>query len=244
MTALERFNSFSHLLGALAAVAGTVWLLMVNNTAVLPGSAGMWLPAHFTPFLGGMALAVLEARGAHCRARWALPAAGAVFLLICGSWVMGSYLGPTAWWQPPVSAGAYGLIAMFTLAPLALGDHGYWHRLLNLRPVVWLGEISYEIFLLHVMVMALTMDLLLGWPVFTGPVALLWPLTLLLTIPPAWLLHRLTAPRDLREADQASLRSARTSSSSARPRCDAASLASGDNSAADPSPPSGRKTGS
>ena len=30
MTALERFNSFSHLLGALAAVAGTVWLLMVT----------------------------------------------------------------------------------------------------------------------------------------------------------------------------------------------------------------------
>ena len=31
MTALERFNSFSHLLGALAAVAGTVWLLMVTT---------------------------------------------------------------------------------------------------------------------------------------------------------------------------------------------------------------------
>ena len=30
MTALERFNSFSHLLGALAAVAGTVWLLVVT----------------------------------------------------------------------------------------------------------------------------------------------------------------------------------------------------------------------
>lgn len=30
MTTLERFNSFSHLLGAVAAVAGTVWLLVVT----------------------------------------------------------------------------------------------------------------------------------------------------------------------------------------------------------------------
>ena len=221
-----------------------VWLLVVNHTTMLPGSAGMWLPAHFTPFLGGMALAVLEARGARCRARWTLPVAGAGFLAISGSWVMGSYLGPTTWWQPLVSAGAYGLIAMLTLAPLALGDRGYWHRLLNLRPVVWVGEISYEIFLLHVMVMTLTIGLLLRWPPFTGPVAVLWALTLALTIPPAWLLHRCTAPRSLREADQASLRNAGSSKASARPRCDAASLASGLSSAAEQVPPSGRNTGS
>ncbi|BBZ68189.1 acyltransferase [Mycolicibacterium insubricum] len=229
---------------AALALVEPVWLMLANATHVLPDAAGMWLPAHLSPFAGGMALAVLQVTGAHCRARWALPAACAGFLLISGSWAFGSYLGPTHWWQPVVSAAAYGLIATLIVAPLALGDRGYWHRLLNLRPVVWVGEISYEIFLLHVMVMTLTIGLLLRWPPFTGPVAVLWALTLALTIPPAWLLHRCTAPRSLREADQASLRNAGSSKASARPRCDAASLASGLSSAAEQVPPSGRNTGS
>ncbi len=123
-------------------------------------------------------------------------------------------------------------------------DNGLYARVIGSRPMVALGEISYEIFLLHVMVMTLTIGLLLRWPPFTGPVAVLWALTLALTIPPAWLLHRCTAPRSLREADQASLRNAGSSKASARPRCDAASLASGLSSAAEQVPPSGRNTGS
>jgi hemolysin III len=35
MSTLERFNSFSHLLGALAAVAGTIWLLVVTSAGDL-----------------------------------------------------------------------------------------------------------------------------------------------------------------------------------------------------------------
>ena len=61
--------------------------------------------------------------------------------------------------------------------------------------MVWLGEISYEIFLVHVMVMEIAMASVLRWHVYTGSVLGLFTVTLVLTIPMAWLLHRLTRPR-------------------------------------------------
>ena len=58
--------------------------------------------------------------------------------------------------------------------------------------MVWLGEISYEIFLLHVLVMALVLGVMLRWPLFTGSLLELCALTLLVTIPLALALRRLT----------------------------------------------------
>ncbi len=58
--------------------------------------------------------------------------------------------------------------------------------------MVWLGEISYEIFLLHAAIMAVTMHLVLRWPLFTGSLPGLIAATLALTIPAAWALHRRT----------------------------------------------------
>jgi peptidoglycan/LPS O-acetylase OafA/YrhL len=63
------------------------------------------------------------------------------------------------------------------------------------RPMVWLGEISYEIFLLHVVVIEVAMVSVLGWRIYTGSVAGLFLLTMALTVPLAWALHRLTRPR-------------------------------------------------
>ena len=229
---------------AAAALIEPVWLVVLGSTHWLPRAAGMWLPAHLTPFLGGMALAVLAAMGVRARARVLLPIAVAGYLVAASPLGTAEFLGPVRWWQPVVIAALYGLAATCALAPLALGDRGWWHRLLSLRPVVFLGEISYEIFLLHVAVMALTMDLLLGWPIFTGSPAILWPATLAITVPFGWLLHRVTAPRSTRAADQASVRSAGTSNSSARPRCETASFSAGLSSAAERSSPSGRNTGS
>ncbi len=60
--------------------------------------------------------------------------------------------------------------------------------------MVSLGEISYEIFLLHVLVMALVLGVMLRWPLFTGSLPGLYALTLLITIPLAWALRKLTAP--------------------------------------------------
>ncbi|HEX9175875.1 MAG TPA: acyltransferase, partial [Mycobacterium sp.] len=58
-----------------------------------------------------------------------------------------------------------------------------------------LGEISYEIFLLHVIVMEIAMVSVLRWPVYTGSMWGLFAVTLAMTVPLAWVLHRLTRPR-------------------------------------------------
>jgi peptidoglycan/LPS O-acetylase OafA/YrhL len=89
----------------------------------------------------------------------------------------------------------YAAIATVVVAPLALGDNGWYARVLGSRPMVWLGEISYEIFLLHVIVMEIALVSVLRWPVYTGSVVGLFATTLALTIPLAWLLHQLTRPR-------------------------------------------------
>ncbi|PIB74906.1 acyltransferase [Mycolicibacterium brumae] len=231
------------LIAALALIE-PIWLVVLHSTHLLPMAAGMWLPAHLAPFAGGMALVILQIRRAHCRARVALPIAVATFLLSANSLIGGHYLDPVRPWQPIVVPLMYALFATLLLAPLALGDTGWWHRFLSTRPMVFLGEISYEIFLLHIVVMVATMEYVLGWPGFTGSALGLWSLTLLLTIPLAWALNWLTAPKDLRARIQLSSRSAGTSSASARPRCEEASFSAGDSCAADRNSPSGTNTGS
>ncbi len=62
----------------------------------------------------------------------------------------------------------YAAIATLVVAPLALGNRGWYARALATRPMVWLGEISYEIFLVHLVVMEIAMVEVLRWPVYTG----------------------------------------------------------------------------
>ena len=81
------------------------------------------------------------------------------------------------------------------LAPAALGDDGWYTRWLASRPMVWLGEISYEIFLVHLVLMEIAMVEVLHKPVYTGSALYLFVVTMMFTIPVAWLLHRLTRVR-------------------------------------------------
>jgi peptidoglycan/LPS O-acetylase OafA/YrhL len=60
---------------------------------------------------------------------------------------------------------------------------------------VFLGEISYEIFLIHLVTMELVMVEIVRFPIYTGSMWLLFVVTLLVTVPPAWLLHRFTRVR-------------------------------------------------
>lgn len=173
------------------AVISPLWLIVVHSTDLLPNAAGMWLPAHLSWFAGGMTLAVLRVLGARCRAVVALPLAVALFLLVSTE-VGGHIVGPDTWWQPVAKSLLYAAIATLAVAPLALGDGGRYTRFLSSRPMVWLGEISYEIFLLHVVILALLMVLVLQWPLFTGSLPVLYLLTLAVTIPLAMLLRRLT----------------------------------------------------
>lgn len=174
-------------LAALAAIA-PLWLTVAAHTDWLPNSAGMWLPAHLAAFAGGMALAVLQQTGVRVRAAVALPVAALGYLAVATSLGAGSV----------ARALLYAGIAMAVTAPLALGDSGRWTRLLGSRAAVWIGDRSYEIFLLHVVMMAITMHLVLGWPLFTGSTIALTVVTLAVTVPLAWLLREVTAVKSPR----------------------------------------------
>jgi peptidoglycan/LPS O-acetylase OafA/YrhL len=225
-------------LSGLAAVT-PLWLAIVYGTDWLPSAAGMWLPAHLAWFTGGMALAVLRAVGVRCRAVVALPVAAAAFLLAATE-AGGHIIGPDEPWMPIAKSALYTVVAVAALAPVALGDGSWYTRLLGSRPLVWLGEISYEIFLLHVVVMAVMMKSVLGWPLFTGSLPWLYLATLAVTVPLAMSLRTLTDPRPA----QTSERSAGTNNASARPRCDAASFSAGLSCAAERPEPTGTKIGS
>ncbi len=221
---------------AMLAAVSPIWILAVGLVDVLPNSSGMWLPAHLAWFAGGMALAVLEAIGARCPAIVAIPPACALYLTVSTS-LGGTVAGADPAWTPVMKSVLYAAIATLAVAPIALGGGDSYTRMLASRPMVWLGEISYEIFLVHVVVMALTMNLVLRWPLFTGSMPGLIAATLAVTVPVAWLLHRVTRP-------QTNERSEGSNAASALPRCDAASFSAGLSSAAVLVEPVGRNTGS
>jgi peptidoglycan/LPS O-acetylase OafA/YrhL len=187
-------------LSVLAAVT-PAWLVIATATDALPNSAGMWLPAHLACFAGGMALAVLHAVGVRWRAHMAIPLAGTLFLIVATP-LGGGIVGPVSFWAPATKAVLYAAIATLTVGALVLGTSARYARMLGSRPLVWLGEISYEIFLVHAAAMAVTMSLVLRWPLFTGSLAGLYTATLAVAIPLAWALHRVTGPRPARTLDQ------------------------------------------
>lgn len=57
------------------------------------------------------------------------------------------------------------------------------------------GEISYEIFLVHLVLMEVAMVCVLRAPVYTGSMLGLFVVTMVITVPVSWLLHRLTRVR-------------------------------------------------
>ncbi|WP_347955493.1 acyltransferase family protein [Gordonia aichiensis] len=171
-----------------------LWTVIVHGSDGADPTARMWPPAFASWFVGGMMLAV----AGRLLSRWpALPsvAVAAAAFLVTGSAVAGE---PTI---VPSDAGAalvkhtlYLVVALALIGPLAVGGgEDRWSRLCGSRPMVWFGEISYEFFLVHVMVLELVMDLL-GYSVFTGSTAAAFAVTTVIALPVAWALHRVTSP--------------------------------------------------
>ncbi|MCB0946515.1 MAG: acyltransferase, partial [Mycobacterium sp.] len=82
------------------------------------------------------------------------PLAFGAFLLVSTPVAGAVAMGPVRVWEPLIKTVLYAAVAALAVSAAGLDDRGLADRVLASRPMVWLGEISYEIFLLHVLVMA------------------------------------------------------------------------------------------
>ena len=181
-------------LGGLALVT-PAWLILVHGTRVLPDGARLWLPAYLLWFLGGMLLAVLQVLGVRAFAAVCVPLSVVCYFIVSTPIAGAPTTSPSELYASIIKAVFYVVIATLVVAPLALSDNGWYSRIMASRPMVFLGEISYEIFLIHLVLMELVMVELLRYPIYTGSVWWLFVWTMIVTVPVAWLLHRVTRVR-------------------------------------------------
>jgi peptidoglycan/LPS O-acetylase OafA/YrhL len=172
-----------------------IWIVIVHTTDFLPDGAKLWLPTYLVWFIGGMMLAALQTMGLRAYAMACLPVAVACYLIVSTPIAGEPTTSPAGLGEALAKAGFYAVIAALAVAPLALSDHGWYARFLASRPMVFLGEISYEIFLIHLITMELVMVEVLRFHIYTGSMALLFIGTFGATVPAAWLLHRFTRVR-------------------------------------------------
>jgi peptidoglycan/LPS O-acetylase OafA/YrhL len=181
-------------LAALALIT-PAWLILVHTTDFLPDGARLWLPTYLAWFIGGMMLAVLQPMGVRAYALVCVPLAVICYFIVSTPISGAPTTSPAELREALFKAAFYAVIASLAVAPLALGDRGVYAKFLASRPMVFLGEISYEIFLIHLVTMELVMVELLRWPIYTGNVGALLVATFVVTVPLAWLLHRFTRVR-------------------------------------------------
>jgi peptidoglycan/LPS O-acetylase OafA/YrhL len=168
------------------------WLVLVHTTDWLPDGARIWLPTYLAWFIGGMMLATLREMGARVYALVCIPLAVVCYLIASTPIAGAPTTSPEQLREGLAKAAFYAVISALAVAPLALGDRGWYARFMASRPMVFLGEISYEIFLIHLITMEIVMVEVLDMPVYTGSMPWLFVATMVVTIPLAWLLHRVT----------------------------------------------------
>ncbi|QDQ98985.1 acyltransferase [Tomitella fengzijianii] len=221
--ALRSRGGTARALPTLAAVAALsplwIWATHTDLFYRLPGlaaarvdlTARLWLPSFLIWFVAGMMLAAAEPalrrRGLPRRPRLfsaaCLAVAAAAFAVACTPIAGEGTIMPVGTGQSIAKNLLYTVCSLGVLAPLTLARGGarptLFARALAWRPVVWLGGISYEFYLLHLLVMELLMDAL-GYRPFHGSVSVLAEATAVVTIPLAWLLARLTQPGGARRS--------------------------------------------
>ncbi|GAA1458517.1 acyltransferase [Williamsia maris] len=170
-----------------------LWAIVTHTGDGLDPTARLWPPAFLTWFVGGMLLAALAQTRLRINPLLSVLIAVLAFQVSCTSIAGEPTITPLSGSATVIKLLLYLVVALGLIAPLVLGPAGsWWDRLMGSRPMVWLGEISYEFFLVHLMVVELVMDLL-GYTIFTGSMVGVLIVTSVLSIPVAWLLHRLTA---------------------------------------------------
>ena len=196
----RRWQPARLLLGLLTlALISPVWLILVHETDFLPDGAPLWLPTYLMWFVGGMVLAALVPLGVRAYAIVCIPLALICYLIAATPIAGAPTTSPAQVSEGLTKAVFYAVISTLVVAPLALrggdGAESWYTRALATRPMVFLGEISYELFLVHLLTMELVMVEVLRYPIYNGSTFWLFVVTLVVTIPVAWLLHRVTRVR-------------------------------------------------
>ena len=166
-------------------LAGLAVLFAVGTVAIVVLANGIdapWLtvlPQHLGAFALGMFLAVLSSHAWSDRAAGTLARIGrpaglwwAVALLALLAIPFGLHLDPL---RAPSTAQAIGLdfcqmiVGVCVVVPVVLGpqDHGAIRWVLRSRPAVYLGLVSYGIYLWHWYILRIVADWL-DWPLFHG----------------------------------------------------------------------------
>jgi peptidoglycan/LPS O-acetylase OafA/YrhL len=165
---------------ALGAVS-VVWYVVTRTVVSLPLNSIFWLPGYLSWFAGGMALAVwaVQREGTSGRtpriARYVMASPGgtwliafALLLVACTAVAGEATLVPLPLFDALSKNLLYAAAATLLVAPLTLGaTGGPMTNWLKWPPLMWLGDISYEIFLLHLVVLEGVMAVF-DYPVFTG----------------------------------------------------------------------------
>lgn len=169
------------------------WQLWMHATPG-PVMGGFWLPAYLGWFAAGMALAVVrvhlderppapasrwwhaEELGRHPFTCWGLSAAA---LLVAMTPLAGARSLTTATAGQAIAKSVlYGVLATTLVWPTVFGRSRASSAVFANRPMRYLGDISYGMFLYHLLVLDTVMRLL-GNHVFSGQVVQVFPLTLL-----------------------------------------------------------------
>jgi peptidoglycan/LPS O-acetylase OafA/YrhL len=165
---------------ALLSVAGVVWQVLVAQIPGYRGHYAQWLPGFLPWFAVGMMFAALSASlavaprehvverlGRDLTGCWIL--ATAVFALACSSLAGPRLLLVPGEWEAGSKVALYTVAGAFFMLPLIFGpEREGWVREQLSGPVpTWLGEISYGIFAIHMLVLNLVFRAL-DIEVFTG----------------------------------------------------------------------------
>jgi peptidoglycan/LPS O-acetylase OafA/YrhL len=165
---------------AVISVAGVIWQVAVAQIPGREGHYGQWLPGYLPWFMVGLAFAavsaslaaqprkhVLDRIGADLAGCWIL--AVAVFALACSPLAGPRLLLTPTGWEAGAKVILYAIAGAFFVLPLVFGPEreGSPRRVLCGPVPFWLGEISYGIFCIHMIVLN-QVFLALDLDVFTG----------------------------------------------------------------------------
>lgn len=179
---------------AVLAVLGVAWQVAVAQTPGAEGHYAQWLPGYLPWFLVGTAFAAisasitvqprshpLERLAADLTGCWIL--ATGLFAIACSPLAGPRLLLIPGEWEAGLKVVLYAGAGAFLILPLVFGpERDGWVRGQLAGPIpTWLGQISYGIFAIHMLVLNWVFHLL-DLDVFTGRFLTVAAMTLLITI--------------------------------------------------------------